>query len=296
MGRSRTLTPGASPDAHFGAEVRRAREAAGMTQQELGDLASADKSTVSRIEAGFTSPDERFARTCADTFGNPWFLRFWKDSRTWDTLAPPVREFTVYEQEAVVLWCIEHTLVPGLFQTEAYARAVIEKHVDVTPDQVPGRVRARLAKQAVLNREAPPRYWVLIDEQVLYRKVAGPEVMAAQLVRLAELARRPNITVQVLSRDSVHTGLSGAFAAAQTADNLVIYKDDFTDGTTTDIPAAVSQAITRFDILRSEAYRRSESLEIIDKAEQEWQSRVGGRALTVVPTDSASKPRREQAP
>ena len=287
MGKSRALTPGASPDAHFGAEVRQAREAAGMTLQELGDLMPCDKSTVSRIEAGFTAPDEHFAKVCADTFGNPWFTRFWKDSRAWDALTPSLREFAIYEREAIVLWSLQHSLIPGLFQTEAYARAVIEKHVDVTPEQVPERVRARMARQAVLDRETPPRFWALIDEQVLYREIAEPEVMADQLRHLAELARRATITVQVLPRKGAHIGLTGAFTAAQTADSLVVFKEDITDGTTTDAPAAAGLVITRFDVLRTEAYRGSESLEIIDKAAEAWAARLGGSPLTAVPAVTA---------
>jgi hypothetical protein len=215
-----------------------------MTLQELGDLVPCDKSTVSRIEAGFTAPDEHFAKVCAETFDNPWFARFWKDSRAWDALTPSLREFALYEQEAIVLWSLQHSLIPGLFQTEAYARAVIEKHVDVTPDQVPERVRARMARQAVLDREPSPRFWALIDEQVLYREVAAPKVTADQLRHLAELARRATITVQVLPRAGAHTGLSGAFTAAQTADSLVVHMANIVDGAVTDTPATVSLVMT----------------------------------------------------
>jgi transcriptional regulator with XRE-family HTH domain len=68
MPRVRTLTPGASPAHFFGSEVRRAREAAGMSQAELGALVPCDKSVVSRIEAGLTQPDESFARACDTAF------------------------------------------------------------------------------------------------------------------------------------------------------------------------------------------------------------------------------------
>ena len=91
MPRVRTLTPGASPMHHFGSEVRRAREAADMTQSELGDLVPCDKATISRTEAGLTSPDEAFARACDAAFPamNGWFTRFWKDAQTWGAAFPP---------------------------------------------------------------------------------------------------------------------------------------------------------------------------------------------------------------
>jgi ribosome-binding protein aMBF1 (putative translation factor) len=77
MPRVRTLTPGASPTHHFGSEVRRARDAAGMSQSELGALVPCDKSAVSRVEAGLTSPDEAFARACDAAFPQMggWFMR-----------------------------------------------------------------------------------------------------------------------------------------------------------------------------------------------------------------------------
>jgi transcriptional regulator with XRE-family HTH domain len=253
---------------HFGAEVRIAREASGMTCQELGDLAHVDKSTVSRIEGGFTAPDENFARVCAETFGNPWFLRFWKDSRTWDALPPSLKKFTVYEQQAVTLWSFEHSLVPGLLQTEDYARSVIEKHVDVLPEQVPERVRLRLERQSVLDREAPPRYWVLIDQQALERGTAPPKVMEAQLRHLAVMARRPNITVQVVPHrgpTGAYTLLSGAFNVAQTGDTIVAYVNHAADSMTTDSPAVVAMLTGRFDALRTEAHKGSESLALIEE-------------------------------
>jgi transcriptional regulator with XRE-family HTH domain len=253
---------------HFGAEVRIAREAAGMTCQDLGDLARVDKSTVSRIEGGFTAPDENFAKVCSDTFNNPWFLRFWKDSRTWDALPASLQEFTVYEQQAITLWSFEHSLIPGLLQTEDYARSVIEKHVDVTPDQVPDRVRVRIGRQAVLGRDVPPRYWVLIDQQALERETAAPKIMAEQLRHLAVMARRPNITVQVVPHrgtTGAHTLLSGAFNVAQTADTIVAYVNHAADSMTTDSPTVVAMLTSRFDALRTEAHKGSESLALIEE-------------------------------
>jgi transcriptional regulator with XRE-family HTH domain len=253
---------------HFGAEVRIAREAAGMTCQELGDLAHADKSTVSRIEGGFTAPDENFAKVCAETFHNPWFLRFWKDSRTWDALPPSLQKFAVYEQQAVILWSFEHSLIPGLLQTEDYARSVIEKHIDVTPEQIPERVQLRIGRQAVLAREIPPRYWVLVDQQALEREVAGPKIMAEQLRHLAIMARRPNIAVQVVPNRGMtgaHTLLSGAFNIAQTSDTIVAYVNHAAESMTTDSPTVVATLTTRFDTLRTEAHKGSESIALIEE-------------------------------
>ena len=146
MPRVRTLTPGASPTHFFGSEVRRAREAAGMPQAELGALVPCDKSVVSRIEAGLVQADEAFARACDVAFGHldGFFMRFWKDCQTWGAAFPAAfREFAAYEAEALTIWTFQHSLVPGLLQTEGYARAVLERHPNVTTEQVAERLAAR---------------------------------------------------------------------------------------------------------------------------------------------------------
>jgi hypothetical protein len=212
MPRVRTLTPGASPIHFFGSEVRRAREAAGMPQAELGALVPRDKSVVSRIEAGLLQADEAFARACDVAFEHldGFFTRFWKDCQTWGAAFPAAfREFAAYEAEAVTMWTFQHSLVPGLLQTEGYARAVLERHPNVTTEQVAERLAARLARQSVLERTYPPLLWVLLDENVLHRHVGGATMMQDQMTHLAAMARRPNITVQLIPREESHVGLTG---------------------------------------------------------------------------------------
>ena len=83
-------------------------------------------------------------------------MRFWKDCQTWSAAFPAAfREFAAYEAEALTIWTFQHSLVPGLLQTEGYARAVLERHPNVTGEQVSERVAARLSRQSVL--EGPTR-------------------------------------------------------------------------------------------------------------------------------------------
>jgi transcriptional regulator with XRE-family HTH domain len=273
MPRARTLTPDASPKHHFGSEVRRAREAKGMSQTDLGELVPCDKATVSRVENGFTMPDEAFAVACDTAFPEMggWFWRFWKDSRGWGSaFTPALREFADYEAEALTLRTFEHSVIPGLLQTDNYAREVLSRHPHVTPDQVTERVAARLKRQEILDRDDPAVFWVLIDERILYREIGSPKVMADQLERLMDLARRPSITVQLVPGKGAHIGMMGAFILAETPDANVVYLDHFADGMTTDSPAIVATVSTRFDVLRTEALRGSESLEIIEAAAEKW--------------------------
>ena len=273
MPRVRTLTPGASPTHFFGSEVRRAREAAGMPQAELGALVPCDKSVVSRIEAGLVQADEAFARTCDVAFPHldGFFMRFWKDCQTWSAAFPAAfREFAAYEAEALTIWTFQHSLVPGLLQTEGYARAVLERHPNVTSEQVSERVAARLSRQSVLERTDPPLLWVLLDENVLHRQVGGAMIMPDQMTHLAAMARRPNITIQLIPREEAHVGLTGGFDMAETADAFVAHLEHIADGLTTDSPAIVAQTSTRFDALKADAYRRSESLTLIEEMAEKW--------------------------
>ena len=245
-----------------------------MTQTELGELVPCDKATVSRVEAGLTAPDETFARACDTAFAEMqgWFWRFWKDSQTWGAAVFPqsLREFATYEAEAVTLWAFEHSLVPGLLQVEPYALAVLERHPDTTREQAAERAAARIARQEVFDRDRPPKFWVLMDESALYREVAPPKVMAEQMVHLADMARRPNITVQFVSGKAAHVGLSGAFAVAETPETIVAYIDHAADAMTTDSPALVATVCSRFDSLRTEAFRGSESLTLTEQAAERW--------------------------
>jgi transcriptional regulator with XRE-family HTH domain len=273
MPRGKALTPSASPLHHFGSEVRRAREAAGMTQAELGALVPLDKSAVSRIEAGLTAPDLRFAEVCDEAFSDyrGWFTRFWNDSQSWGQSFPEqFRDYAEFEQQATALWLFEHSYVPGLLQTESYARSVLERHPNVTPDEVTKRLGARLARQAVLDRDGPPLVFVLLDENVLRREIGDAKVMSDQFFHLAELAARPHISIQLLPGTGAHVGLQGAAMIAQTPETTVANLENFIDGVTTDTAGIIATVSQRWDILRSDAYRASESLTKITEAAEQW--------------------------
>jgi Domain of unknown function (DUF5753) len=244
-----------------------------MSQGELGTLVPCDKSVVSRIEAGLVQADESFARACDAAFPrlDGFFIRFWKDCQTWGAAFPAAfREFAAYEAEAITIWTFQHSLMPGLLQTEGYARAVLERHPNVTSEQVAERLAARLARQSVLERTEPPPFWVLLDGNVLHRHVGSATIMQEQVAHLAAMARRPNITVQVIPCEEAHVGLTGAFSMAETADAFVAHVEHIADGLMTDSPAIVALASTRFDALKADAYRRSESLALIEEMVEKW--------------------------
>jgi transcriptional regulator with XRE-family HTH domain len=296
MPRERELDATLSPLAFFGAEVRRARTAAGMSLADLGHLVPCDKSTVSRVESGLLVPDEAFARACDEAFpaAGCWFTRFYVAHAKWDTAMPfAFRSFIADEARATALYTFEHSLIPGLLATEGYSRAVLSRHLGVSAEQVTARVAARMARQAILDREDPPLLWAVIDDAALSRCVGSPDIMRDALIHLASVAARPNVTIQVLADAGAHVGLQGAFTVAEvTGSACSVNMEDIADGRVCDDAATVGTASVRFRWLQSEAMPASASQAFIERMAGQWtQAAPGGaRRLTPVPAaGSASK-------
>jgi transcriptional regulator with XRE-family HTH domain len=276
MASPKDLDPAASPMHFFGAEVRRARLAAGMTLADLGARVPCDASTVSRIEAGTLSPTERFAETCDEAFPHMdgWFLRFWHDSRKWNGPYPAwFRPFVEYEAKAKSLRTFEHSLVPGLLQTVDYARAVLATRPNTSEDEVEQLTVARIDRQVILERDSPPLLWAVIDEAVLRREVGGSKVMHDQLWHIVKASDRPNITVEVIPDGTgAHSGLLGAFVIADFADvPSIVYLETSNGGQIVEKPSTVEDEVLIFDSLRSDALSRRQSRDLIMKvAEEVW--------------------------
>jgi hypothetical protein len=275
---ARDLDPGASPAHFFGAEVRRAREAAGMTLADLGTVVPCDASTVSRVESGLLNPTERFSHACDESFPQMggWFTRFYNDSRRWD--GPYPRWFADWvdaEGRATVVRWWEPLLVPGLLQTPDYARALFRAwQTTGSDDEVENLVTARIDRQRIFDRPKPPSLWAVLDEGVLRRSIGSAKVLHDQLVHLAELAERPTVRIHVVPAEvGAHIGLLGAFAIAGFADDAggIVYFESPDQGETTQDSATVASMILTFDTLRSEALPRGASRDLIMRvAEEIW--------------------------
>jgi transcriptional regulator with XRE-family HTH domain len=296
MPRERELDATLSPLAFFGAEVRRARTAAGMSLADLGQLVPCDKSTVSRVESGLLAPDEAFARACDGAFPSAggWFTRFFAAHAKWEIAMPPAfRSFVADEARATALYTFEHSLIPGLLASEDYSRAVLSRHLGASVEQVTARVAARMARQAILDREDPPLLWAVIDDAALSRCVGSPEVMRDALAHLTGIAARPNVTVQVIADAGAHVGLQGAFTVAEiTGSACSVNIEDIADGRVCDDAATVGTAAVRFRWLQSEAMSAAASQAFIERMAEQWTQAAPGGAhhLTPVPAaGSASK-------
>jgi transcriptional regulator with XRE-family HTH domain len=269
-----------NPALYFGRQVRRARRAAGWTLTEFGQRIGYDPGQISRIENGKRPPTELFARMCDEAFPDHdgWFSEFYAESRTWIATPPWFRSWVEHEQQAATLRIWQLGVLSGLLQTEEYARAILGVNPGVTEDQVSERLAARLVRQAVLTRDDPPAAWFLVDEAALRRSVGSANIMAAQLAHLAGVARLPNITIQLVP-NIAHAGLLGGFAIAEHA----AYVETAVAGQVFEDAQTIAALLTRFDTLRNEALRGSESLALIERMCEEWKA-AGGKAATQVTT------------
>jgi hypothetical protein len=272
-------TDGSNPALHFGREVQRARTAAGMTLAVMGRSVGYHKSQVSRVERGVRAPTKKFAQMCDLAFPQRggWFLRFYEDSRQWSAMPPWFRSWIEHEQRAVNLRIWQPSSLSGLVQTEAYALAQLQTFPGATASQVTERLRARMARQTILTREMPtaPMVWFLVDEAALRRRTGSRLIMADQLERLLDLAKLPNVTVQVVP-NVAHAELTGGFALAEAATGSAAYIETALTGQVFEDSRVILELAGRFDALRTEALRGTESLCLIKEGAREWRQQATG--------------------
>jgi transcriptional regulator with XRE-family HTH domain len=269
----------------FADELRAHRGAHGWTQAELAAKIAYSESLIAQVETGRKAPTPELARALDRVFATPGFTEDTPDvpgtPGTFGRLVARLRNlpfpasfrsFAPHEAEAAALYTFEHSLIPGLLQTEAYARAILETHPDVTEDVVSERLAGRLFRQEILERDDPPPPVVcaLVDQSALNREIGGAAVMRDQLVHLAAMSRRPNITVQVIPNTGAHLGLLGAFTVADLGGSPgIVNMEDIADGRVTEDAATVSMVALRFHTLRGDALSKGASRDLIEGVIQE---------------------------
>jgi transcriptional regulator with XRE-family HTH domain len=209
----------------FGAMLRFYRSQAGLSQTELAAKAYVSHDVISKVETGQRAPTTELAaalETVSELGARGAIAELraqMKESLKYRASPDWFRDWTRWEAAATTLPWYEPLVVPGLLQTQEYARAVFRTRVGDTDDEIEELVAARLERQAILDRPKPPTLWVVIDEGVLRRPVGGAEVMREQFKHLTCAAQRPNIVVQVIPASvGAHEGLRGPFMIADFAD------------------------------------------------------------------------------
>jgi len=267
----------------LGSQLRRLREAAGITPDRAGYEIRASRSKISRLENGRVKLKSRDVADLLTLYGvtdeglRSKFLLLVDQSNApdwWtkysDILPDWFETYLGLEAAAVTIRSFELQFVHGLFQTEDYVRAVARLRLKTAhPDEIERRVAVRLKRQDLLSRPNPPRIWVVMDEAVLRRPVGGPTVMRAQFRRLIEVAELPHVTVQVVPFASgCHAGESGSFTVLRFAERDlpdVVYLEQLTGATYLDQRSDVEHYLEVVDELSSEALTPDETTSFIEQ-------------------------------
>lgn len=261
-------------------ELRRLREAAQLTIDEVGEKLECSASKISRIETGHVGVTPRDVRDMLELYAidedqREALVQLAREARKkgwWHAYNEVFTgSFVGLESDASSLHTHQAVLVPGLLQTEDYMRAVIRAiRPDHGEEEVSRRVAARVTRQKLLNDTQPPEYWAILDEAVLHRTVGGPEIMRTQLLRLIELSDLPHVTLQVVPFGAgAHAGMEGPFLILgfpEPADPDVVYVENTTTGSYLEEPSDVYRYTLMFDHLRASALNPADSLHRVKQA------------------------------
>ena len=262
-------------------ELRRFREAARLTCEEVAEHLECSTSKISRIETGRVSVSPRDVRDMLELYGVPApqrdnLVQLARESRQkgwWhaysDAIEPRFATYIGLESAASEIRIYEVTLIPGLLQSEDYARAVIAAGtVDGGPPGAVERIVAfRMARQPTLTSDDPPQLWAVLDEAALRRRVGGSGLMRLQLEHLLELSRLPNVAIQVLPFGAgAHPAMGRPFvilAFPERADPDVVYLEDLTSALYVEDVNEVDRYNMFFNHLRATALSFEDSAALI---------------------------------
>ena len=254
--------------------LRHLREEASLTIEDVAEKLEISPSTVSRMETAQVGVRPRDLRFLLDMYEitdaeRDQLLQIARERRQqqwWQEYADlPNIAVAGLEEDASTIWQYSTQLVPGLLQTEAYARAVLGAiRLDSKPGDIDRRLDLRLHRQALLTRADAPEYWVILDEAVVRRQVGGPSVMVEQLGHLTEVARLPNVTLQVLPFTSgEHAGMDGEFTILhyrESSDPDVVYIENTGNDVYLENLEVTRRYNKIFDHLRAAAQNPGESI------------------------------------
>jgi transcriptional regulator with XRE-family HTH domain len=271
--------PGRTPRQVFGAMLRYYRERAGLSRSDLAQQISKSVSLIQAIELGqrvaTADVTEDLERVLAADGALSQLREELGDGLGYQAYPSWFQDWLVSERDAKRLRSFEPLLVPGLLQTEDYARAVFAARFGVTDREIEEQVAARLKRQEILARDQPPILWIVVDEAVLRRPVGGSHVMREQVGHLIEAARRPHVSVQVISTSvGAHRGLwAGAFIIADFEDAPTVgYQETACQGQFVDRREDVETLVDCWDTLVREALPWAASQALLEEAAKSWTS------------------------
>ncbi|MFJ9525893.1 helix-turn-helix domain-containing protein [Streptomyces cyaneofuscatus] len=254
----------------FGAVVQALRKHAGLSRAEFAEIVRFSKHTVESVELGRRMPDEAFVERGEGALGNTGALRRSAPflTRAEAGLAVWFRRWARLEKVAVSLYTYECRLVPGLLQSEAYARAVFEGTIPLLTDQkLDVQLAARQKRQRMLRERPTVPFSFIVEEHVFRRRFGDTEEMRELLDHVLEASAPRNVTLQVIPLDAgLHACLDGPLQLLETPDGRRLgYSEGQQNGRLISDPKEVSLLHQRYDTLRSQALNPKESRGLLEQ-------------------------------
>jgi transcriptional regulator with XRE-family HTH domain len=261
-------------------ELRRLRETARLTCEDVAEHLECSASKISRMETGRVSVSPRDVRDMLDLYAVPQeqresLVQLARDSRQkgwWhaysDAMQPQFATYVGLESAASEIRIYEVSLIPGLLQTEDYARAVVRAGMMNSPhEDIERRVALHMARQPAVTRDDPPKVWAVVDEAALRRCVGGPAVMRPQLEHLLGHHAIPNVEIQVIPfAAGAHPGMGRPFVIlvfSDVIDTDVVYLEDLASALYVEDAAEVARYNMFFNHLRATALSFDDSRALI---------------------------------
>jgi transcriptional regulator with XRE-family HTH domain len=253
----------------IGAQLAFFRIRAGLTQTGLSERSSASEQTIASIEQGRRVLMPHLADEFDQLLGTGGALAVGVAKLPPRDKYPVwAADFMMHEREAVALLWYENQVLPGLLQTEAYARATFRS--DLPPlheDEIELRVAARLERQEVLGRKEPVLASFIVSEAALKDRLGGPEVMREQIAHLRACTELTGVTIQVMPfGNSIHAGLSGPFVLLETAGHQrLAYSETQLGSQLISDPDKVTVLTAKYGMLRMQALDEQETRGLLDQ-------------------------------
>ncbi|WP_405956175.1 Scr1 family TA system antitoxin-like transcriptional regulator [Streptomyces phaeochromogenes] len=258
----------------YGEELRRLREAAGLTQEELSQRAVMSRTHIAHIEAGRRRPDVDDARRLDQVLETGGFFVRFLPTLDGRKVAEHFAEAAELELQATVIREYASTLVPGFLQTEAYAREVLSSgHPAKSNEERDRLLVTRLERARILDNFDSPQVWMLLGEAVLRQMIGSPAIMCEQLRHIIKLGESRRIRVHVLSfRVGAHAALEGPVKLMWFQDlPPVAYVEGLKSGRVWELPSVVRQCEEVYNHALGDALSHRKSLALIRSVAEDYE-------------------------
>lgn len=252
-----------------GAQLAMFREFAGLTQRELAERVCVHEETIASVEQGRRPLKPDLAKVLDGILDTKKALQTAVDNMPEIDLIPAwAEQYMDIEAEATALSWFENQVLPGLLQTESYARAVFRSKVPIlSEEEINAQVAARMERQEILRRNLPPNASFIISEAIVRDRLGGNEVYGETLRHLRTRADLPGITLQIMPLGrQTHAALDGPFILLETPDHQHLAYTETQRGSQliTD-PNEVSILAQKYAMLRTQALNPEETKGLLDR-------------------------------